>query len=587
LPSPRARPASKPKPKTKLTAPPDALRLAAIVQSSDDAIISKDLDGVITTWNRGAERLFGYTAAEAVGRSITFLMPPERLDEEPGILARIRRGESIKHYETVRRRKDGALLNVSLTVSPIIDARGRIVGVSKIARDITASKQAEAALTLQLEISHQMQKKLSLLVEACHALMAQPDSKAMLPLMLGYARQVLTADAYAVWRYDYESARWRVVSSEGLSAPTVEKLVENLPYMPPGESMLGKEALVAEDIETTPWLAPVRHIHREEGTKSLLVASLKIHGEYAGTIVFYYKQRQEFSPERVQVARALGDLAASAITSTETYHREQTARIEAEETRAELNRVLAGLEATVAERTRALTASNQELEAFCYSVSHDLRSPLRAIDGFTQLILKSADDKLNDEEKSHFQRVRAASQRMTQLIDDLLGLSRLTRSEMRMKEVDFTAMAASIADELKAGDPARRVDFRIMPGLKALGDEKLLRIALSNLIGNAWKFTAKKPAARIEFALERREGVPVYAVRDDGAGFDMAYVGNLFRAFQRLHTADEFSGTGIGLATVQRIIQRHGGRIWAEGEVGRGAAFFFTLASAAEGGARP
>lgn len=535
-------------------------RLAAIVASSDDAIISKDLNGVIVTWNRGAQRLFGYTAAEAVGKSVTMLIPPERLDEEPGILQRIRKGQSVDHYETVRRRKDGVLLDISLTVSPIVDAGGRVIGVSKIARDITESKRDRAALAHQLQESRRMQKKLSLLVESCHALMGQSDPKAMLTVMLAYARQVLTADAYAVWRYDYGEARWRVVFSEGVSAWAVKELVKNLPSIPPDKSVLGKDPLVAEEIETTPWLAPVREVHRTEGNKSLLVAPLKLHGEYAGTIVFYYKKPQRFTEDRIQVAGALGDLAASAITGAEV--------------REQVRHLTERLEEKVLERTRDLTASNQELEAFCYSISHDLRTPLRAIDGFTQLVLKSAGDKLEEAEKEHFRRVRAASQRMSQLIDDLLNLSRLTRGEIQLSDMDLTALAGELAEELRSANPGRRVSFIAAPGLRAQGDVRLVRAALANLLGNAWKFTGRHAAARIEFGAA--DGA--FYVSDDGAGFDMAYVGNLFRAFQRLHTPDEFPGNGIGLATVQRAIHRHGGRVWARGEVEKGATFFFTLA---------
>jgi PAS domain S-box-containing protein len=559
--------------------------LAAIVESSDDAIIGKDLNGVITSWNRGAERLFGYAASEAIGRPVTMLIPPERIDEEPAILSRLRRGERIDHYETVRRRKDGTLVDISLTVSPIADASGRIVGASKIARDVTERKRAQEQVALHLSQSREMQKKLALLVEACHALMSQTDTRDTIAVLLDYARQVLTADACAVWRYDYPSQRWRVVSSEGLSEASVRELMENLPYMPPDRSILGKEPLAAEDVESTPWLAPVRHIHAREGNKSLLVAPLKLHGEYAGTIVFYYRRRQTFAPDRIQVAGALGDLAAAAITGAEVREREQKARLETERALVDLRQAEAqirslneGLERKVAERTRDLTASNKELEAFCYAVSHDLRTPLRGIEGFAQLLLKSQSDRLDETGNGYLQRVCAASRRMAQLIEDLLDLSRLTRSEMRMETVDLTALARSVAADLAVAEPGRRVEFRAQEGMRASGDEKLLRVALTNLLHNAWKFTGRHPAARVELSAENHGGETVYSLRDDGAGFDMAHVGKLFQAFQRLHNVNEFPGTGIGLATVQRVIQRHGGRIWARGEVEKGAVFFFTLA---------
>ena len=235
------------------------------------------------------------------------------------------------------------------------------------------------------------------------------------------------------------------------------------------------------------------------------------------------------------------------------------------------------LEQRVVERTAQLESANKELEAFSYSVSHDLRAPLRSIDGFSQAILEDYQDKLDAEGQADLRRVRAATQRMAQLIDDMLDLSRITRAEMRREEIDLSALARSLPAELQRAEPEREVEFVIADGLTANGDAHLMRIALENLFRNAWKFTGKHQKAKIEFAITQNNGKSAYYVRDDGAGFDMAYVNKLFGAFQRLHPVSEFNGTGIGLATVQRIINRHGGRIWAEGAVEKGATFYFTL----------
>jgi PAS domain S-box-containing protein len=221
-----------------------------------------------------------------------------------------------------------------------------------------------------------------------------------------------------------------------------------------------------------------------------------------------------------------------------------------------------------------LEAANKELEAFSYSVSHDLRAPLRSIDGFSQALLEDFGDKLGEEGSDSLQRVRAATQRMGQLIDDMLSLSRVTRDEMHPVAVDLTAMAQAVVLELQKGEPERRVTAVIPNGLKAHGDARLLRIVLDNLIGNAWKFTGRVDASRIEFG-KTADGS--FFVRDNGAGFDMTYSHKLFGAFQRLHAMKDFAGTGVGLATVQRIIERHGGRVRAEGAVGQGACFFFTV----------
>ena len=230
---------------------------------------------------------------------------------------------------------------------------------------------------------------------------------------------------------------------------------------------------------------------------------------------------------------------------------------------------------------RELEATNRELEAFSYSVSHDLRAPLRSIDGFSQILVEDYADEIDEEGRDYLGRVRSASQRMGTLIDDILGLSRVTRGNMERKRLDLGVLAEEVAEELREARPERKVEFSAQKGLEVWGDPKLLRVALVNLIGNAWKFTAKNSEAQVEFGLSERLShrgrVPVYYVRDNGAGFDQAYSGKLFGAFQRLHGTDEFEGTGIGLATVQRVVHRHGGRIWAEGEVGRGATFYFTL----------
>src|SRR6267142_1058755 len=235
------------------------------------------------------------------------------------------------------------------------------------------------------------------------------------------------------------------------------------------------------------------------------------------------------------------------------------------------------LEQRVEERTAQLAAANKELEAFSYSVSHDLRTPLRGIDGFSLALLEDYAERLDDQGKEHLQRIRAATQRMGMLIDDLLNLSRMTRAEIRKESFDISTIAHSVVESLQEAHAKRRIEFWIEDGLEANADPRLLRVVLENLLGNACKFTSKRTSARVEFGKMHRNGSTAYFVRDNGAGFDPAYADRLFGAFQRLHGATEFPGTGVGLATVQRIIHRHGGQIWAEGEVEKGAAFYFTL----------
>jgi signal transduction histidine kinase len=257
-----------------------------------------------------------------------------------------------------------------------------------------------------------------------------------------------------------------------------------------------------------------------------------------------------------------------------SFTRVEIARRQREEEVRELNKEL---EQRVKERTAQLEATNKELDAFSYSVSHDLRAPLRAISGFSEALLDEYGNKLDGEGKTYLRYLQEGSHEMSDLIDGLLKLSRSTRGGIAMERVDLSAMAAMVAEELRKAEPERRMTVHIAPGVEVFADPRLLRVVMENLLGNAWKYTSRTAEARIEFGVEEQEGKTVYFVRDNGAGFDMGYANKLFLPFQRLHKTSEFSGIGIGLATVERIIHRHDGRIWAQAAVGEGATFYFTL----------
>jgi PAS domain S-box-containing protein len=353
--------------------------LWALFESSQDAIIAKSLDGIIQTWNPGAEKIYGYSAGEAIGRPLTMLCPPDRKDEIAEILAKIVRGERVSHYETVRQRKDGTTFAASVTASPLHNVSGKVIGAASIAQDIT-------------------------------------------------------------------------------------------------------------------------------------------------------------EPNRIRAAAAL------------------------------------------LERAGDIELANENLTSFTAAVSHDLRAPLRALNGYSEILLDDYADVLGEEGRVYAERIVASSGRMSALIEDMLRVSRLARAELDLEVVDLGAQATQIADSLQREQPGRSVRFAIQPFVRARADAVLIRAVLQNLMENAWKFTARQADALIEFGTTPAEGAVICCyVRDNGAGFDPAYADKLFQPFQRLHTTSEFPGTGVGLASIKQTVERHQGHVWAEGAVGQGATFYFTL----------
>lgn len=295
-----------------------------------------------------------------------------------------------------------------------------------------------------------------------------------------------------------------------------------------------------------------------------ILASLNLTPEELKTKIDYYQEKEQLlTSHAMQLEEKIKEREAEIVLRKQA---ENEVRILNEE-----------LDQRVIQRTAELNAANKELEAFSYSVSHDLRAPLRSIDGFSLALLEDYKDKIDDEGQNYLQRVRTASQRMAELIDHILKLSRLVRVEIHREKVNLSELARSIAEDLQISQPERHVDFVIADEVVADGDAVLLRMVMDNLLGNAWKYTSKNASARIEFGVLNHRKVPTYFVRDDGTGFDMVYANKLFGMFQRLHAADEFEGLGIGLATVQRILHRLGGRIWAEGAIDHGATFYFNL----------
>jgi len=484
-------------------------RLAAIVASSTDAIISRSLDDKILSWNAGAERLFGYTADEAVGQSISMIFPSDREEEIARNRALLAQGRSVVDRETVRLAKGGRRIDVSLSQSPIKDEQGAIAGVALVFRDISERKQSEASQRLAASV------------------------------------------------FD-NAIDGIIIADENFKIVAVNRAFTDI---------TGYSA--AEAIGNSPRL--LRSYHHDEAFYEAMRRAISEKGSWQGEI-WDKRKNGELYCELLSIS-AVRDERGD-ITNYCAVFAEITERKAAEAKLVSLNDEL---EDRVAQRTVALNHANKELEAFSYSVSHDLRAPLRHISGFSAIVLKENEGKLDEASIDNLKRINAASERMGLVITDLLALARISRQEMRRLTFDLSELSTTVIKNLAQAHPERDVEVVIAPAMTVEGDPGLMHIVLENLLGNAWKFTSRTERARIEVGCEERAGELVYFVRDNGAGFDMKYSAKLFGAFQRLHSPEEFEGTGIGLSMVQRIVARHAGRIWAEAAVGKGATFYFTL----------
>jgi len=326
-----------------------------------------------------------------------------------------------------------------------------------------------------------------------------------------------------------------------------------------GWSMLNRQSAVIEDIYADPRIPA--DAYRPTFVKSLVMVPIRLAAP-VGAIGTYWASRRLAAPEEVDVLQALANTTAVAIEDVQLFTE---------------------LEQRVADRTAQLKAANRELEAFSYSVSHDLRAPLRNIGACAQFLTEEWGAGIGDKAQDLLARIKSSTEHMNALIEDLLRLAKFSRMALKREAVNLSAIARELAERLRAGDAKRVVEFKIEEGLKAQGDAGLLRVVLENLLSNGWKYTAKRAAGVVEFGAQTlADGSPAFFVRDNGAGFDMSHAGQLFTPFQRLHGEHEFPGHGVGLATVQRIIERHSGRIWAEAEVDKGASFYFTLPAVGE-----
>jgi PAS domain S-box-containing protein len=493
--------------------------LAAIVTSSNDAIIGRNLHGIVTSWNHAAERLFGYTAEEMIGQPVTRLIPVERQEEESHILERIRRRESVEHYETIRRRKDGTRLTISLTVSPVLDAQGKVIGSSKISRDITEQKNIEQAL-------RRSERDLSDFF----------DNASIGLHWVGPDGTIIKVNQTELDLFGYSREEYvgRHIAEFHVDKRAIQDILNRLAR---GETLSEY---------------PARVRCKDGSIRDVLINSNVLFDN--GTFIH-----------------------------TRNFTRDVTDRKRVEKALLERDCALTAANEALKKQTAALAIANKELEGFSYSVSHDLRAPLRTIDAFSRIIEEDHGSHLNSEAHRCLTVVRKAAGQAGELIDDLLEFSRLGRQEMSLRLVKMTDLAREAADDLIVLQAGRQIDLTIGDLPSCLGDRRLLKLVWNNLLSNAFKYTKGRNVCRIEVGWMPDDASPegvIYYIKDDGVGFDMRYVHKLFGVFQRLHRKEDFDGTGVGLANVQRIIQRHGGRVWAEGKVDGGATFFFSLQKA-------
>jgi PAS domain S-box-containing protein len=513
--------------------------------------------GQVVMANPALVRMLGYTTFEELrDRNLEINgFPSDHSRDEFRKL--IEQEGQVIGLESAWKRQDGSTLFVQENARAIYNS-GEIIYYEGTVEDITHRKQIEKERQNLIEFQ-QIVVELSTRFINLETTEIEPAIKQALEIIAKYAG----ADAASVWMLDNEQA----TASKTFGWPSNEKNqsipIKRFPWI--FGKLFSRKNVVISKKQDIPSDAEDMFLMLEDfHMAAILSVPLVSEGYVLGSLSIYMQQGEKsWEDDLVSLLKIIGDIIMNALERKRT---EESIRQFNEE-----------LERRVAQRTQQLEAANTELEAFAYSVSHDLRAPLRAINGFSLALLDDYSDQLDQTAKDFLHRSREASQRMGQLIDDLLKLSRITRSEMLFEPVNLSTLAIEIIHELQDVESGRLIEFDVQPDLVVLGDGRLLRIALVNLLSNAWKFTRKTSQAQVKFGCINNEKQPFFFVQDNGAGFNMTYADKLFGTFQRLHSNQEFEGTGIGLATVKRIILRHGGRVWAEGQVDQGATFYFTI----------
>ena len=531
-----------------------SLHLAAIVESSDDAIISKDLNGIITSWNTGAQRLFGYTAAEVIGKPVSLLAPSERLNEMPDILSKIRQGKRVEHYETRRRRKDGQVIDVSLTVSPIRSMSGQIIGASKIARDITDRTRAEKERAELLAREHAARKIAEQLNRVGPRLAAQLDPDKLVQEVTDIATALVGAEFGSFFR--------NVTNETGELAFAGFPMPRNTDLF--GPTFRGEGIVRSDDVTQDPRYGEVApHDGMPKGpspVRSYLAAPVRSRtGEVLGGLFFAHSLPGKFTGNEESILLGIASQAGIAMDNARLLQQAQWSQAELQRSNEELRR------------------ANQDLETFAYSASHDLQEPLRTITLCSELLQRSLGAELDDQNASFLITVRTAARRMAGLIRDLLTYTKATRyPEGPPPSVDSALVLAQTLDNLRGQieESGATVTSEKLP-LISIHESRLAQL-FQNLIGNAIKYQSASP--RVHISAEERDGWWVFSVTDNGIGIDMQFADQIFSIFKRLHSRDQYEGSGVGLAICQRIVEQYGGRIWLERSApGEGSTFCFAI----------
>jgi PAS domain S-box-containing protein len=617
--------------------------LAAIVNSSFDAIIGKDLRGIVTSWNGAAEQMFGYTADEMIGQSITRLIPPALQSEEVVILSQLKQGVKIEHFETTRLKKSGEAIDVSVTISPIRNLAGEIIGASKVARDITERKRVEAAV-LESEARFRTMAdsipQLAWIADAAGQVywynqrwhdytgMTPEDMQGLgrrsmldatvLPEILArWATAISSGEPFEmefpVRRFDGEFHPFLtrvqpVKDSEGTivqwfgTNTDVSELKQMETALRETQARL-KSTLGAAEVGTWTWDISSNILMADEFTalvfsleadraaqglpveaylaalhdedQPLVAAELSKAIEECGNYNVEFRVRQENGEYLWLHSR--GRVEADDAGRATLFHGAVIDISEHKKAQETIQALNTDLEQRVAIRTAQLEDTARELEAFSYSVSHDLQAPLRSMNGFSQVVLDEYGPLLPEEGQRYLRSIRSGSKKLAALIGDMLSFASTSHQPIRREEVDTDKLVRSLLTDLIDQQKGRQIEVNVGALPPCLGDPALLELVWTNLLANAIKYTQKRDITRIDVGWELSPEGGAYFVRDNGAGFDMKYADKLFSVFYRLHSSQDYEGSGVGLATVQRIIQRHGGRIWAEAQENQGATFHFTL----------